>query len=329
MSRDRRSHAVRIHRTGGPEVLQWDEVQVDEPGPGQVRVRHLAIGLNYIDTYHRSGLYPLPPMPVTLGLEAAGEVVELGDGVHEVTVGDRVAYVGALGAYCQERVVDAARLVPIPEGISTEVAAASLLKGMTAEYLLRRTHPVRPGETILVQAAAGGVGLIACQWARALGARVLGTVSTDAKAELARQHGCDSPIVYTREDFVTRVKELTGGVGVPVVYDSVGQETFEGSLRCLTRRGLLVSFGQSSGPVPAFDLQKLSRGGSLFLTRPTLFDYTATRDDLLECARAFFEVVLAGTVRIEVRQRYPLAEARRAHEDLHGRRTVGSSVLLP
>jgi NADPH2:quinone reductase len=310
-------------------VLQWDEAPVGEPGPGQVRLRHLAIGLNYIDTYHRSGLYPLPPLPVVLGLEGAGEVLAVGEGVSGLAVGERVAYVGALGAYSQERVVDAERLVPLPEGISPEVAAASLLKGMTAEYLLRRTHPVQRGETILIHAAAGGVGLLACQWAHALGARVIGTVSSDDKARLAAEHGCDHPIVYTREDFVARVKELTGGAGVPVVYDSVGQETFDGSLRCLRRRGLLASFGQSSGPVPPFDLQKLSRGGSLFLTRPTLFDYTATRAELLDCARAFFDTVLAGTVRVEIRQRYPLAEARRAHEDLHARRTVGSSVLVP
>ena len=325
----RPTRAIRIHRTGGPDVLQWEQVEVGDPGPGQVRLRHLAVGLNYIDTYHRSGLYPLPPLPVTLGLEAAGEVTAVGEGVSEPAVGDQVAYVGALGAYTEERVVDAARLVPLPAGISPEVAAASLLKGMTAEYLLRRTHPVRAGETILFHAAAGGVGLIACQWARALGAHVIGTVSSDEKARLASEHGCEHPIVYTREDFVARVGELTGGSGVPVVYDSVGQDTFEGSLRCLRRRGLLASFGQSSGPVPPFDLQKLSRGGSLFLTRPTLFDYTASRAELLECAAAFFEVVRSGTVRVEVRQRYPLAEAKRAHEDLHARRTVGSSVLVP
>ena len=323
------AHAIRIHSTGGPEVLSWEEIEIPRPGPDEALVRHTAIGLNFIDTYHRTGLYPLE-LPATPGLEAAGTVVEVGDGVTEVVPGDRVVYAGGPpGAYAELRVLPAKKLVVLPDGIDDRTAAASMLKGMTAEYLLRRTYPVRAGETVLIHAAAGGVGLIACQWASRLGATVIGTVGSDAKAELAREHGCHHPVVYTRDSFVDRVRELTGGEGVPVVYDSVGEATWEGSLDCLRRRGTMVSFGNASGKVPPIEPVVLSQKGSLFLTRPTLMDYTATRQDLVASAKALFEVVASGAVRVEVRQTWPLADAAEAHRALEGRETTGSSVLLP
>jgi NADPH2:quinone reductase len=321
------AHAIRFAKAGGPEVLEWQEVAVGKPGPGQVRLRHTAVGLNYIDTYHRSGLYPLP-MPSGLGSEAAGVVEEVGPGVSELKPGDRVAYAGGpLGAYTDERVMPADRLVPVPAGITDQQAAAMMLKGMTAWYLVRRTHPIKRGETILFHAAAGGVGLIACQWAKHLGATVIGTVGSEDKARLAKEHGCDHPINYRQEDFVARVGELTGGRKLPVVYDSVGKDTFYKSLDCLAPLGLLVSFGQSSGAIGPVDIGILSAKGSLFLTRPTLFNYTASREDLLTAARELFEVVQSGAVKIAINQTYPLREAARAHRDLQDRKTTGQTVL--
>ena len=321
------AHAIRFERTGGPEVLSWQEVEVGSPGQGQVRLRHTAVGLNYIDTYQRSGLYTMP-MPSGLGSEAAGVIEEVGPGVSDLKAGDRVAYAGGpLGAYSEARVMPADRLVPVPDGISDQQAAAMMLKGMTAWYLVRRTHPVRRGETILIHAAAGGVGLIACQWAKHLGATVIGTVGSDAKAELANQHGCDHPIVYRREDFVARVAELTQGRKLPVVYDSVGKDTFYKSLDCLAPLGLMVSFGQSSGAIGPVDIGILAGKGSLFLTRPTLNTYTASREDLLTAAGELFDVVKKGAVKITVNQTYPLREAARAHRDLQDRKTTGQTVL--
>ncbi len=324
------SKAIRIHSTGGPEVLQWDDVEVAAPGPGEALVRHSAVGLNFIDCYHRSGLYPLPPLPLAIGLEGAGVVKAVGEGVNAVSVGDRVAYASPPpGAYAEARVMPADRLVVVPEGIDDQQAAAMMLKGMTAEYLLRRTYPVRSGDTILFHAAAGGVGLIACQWAKHIGATVIGTVGSDEKAELARAHGCDHTINYRTENFVERVKEITAGAGVPVVYDSVGKDTFEGSLDCLGTRGVLALFGQSSGSVASFDPGLLAAKGSLYLTRPSLMNYNAAREDLVESANALFEVVGSGAVKIEVNQTYPLAETAQAHRDLEARTTTGSTVLLP
>lgn len=322
-------HAIRIHEYGGPEVLRWEEIQVGEPGPGQVRLRHTAVGLNYIDTYHRTGLYKLPALPAVIGMEAAGEVDAIGPGVTDLKVGDRVAYANPIGSYAEARLVPAERLVPLPTWISDTQAAAMMLQGMTAQYLIRSTYRVQPGETILVHAAAGGVGLLVCQWAHSLGATVIGTVSSDDKADLARAHGCDHPILYTREDFVARVKELTNGDGVPVVYDSVGQTTFMGSLDCLKPRGVMILFGQSSGPVPPVDLGILAAKGSLYVTRPSLFTYTAKRDDLMTSAAELFEVVHRGAVKIEVRQTFPLKDAAAAHRALEARQTTGSTVLVP
>ncbi len=321
--------AIRIHQPGGPEEMVWEEVAVGDPGPGEARVRHTAVGLNFIDVYHRTGLYPLPALPATIGMEAAGVVEAVGDGVDDLAAGDRIAYAGPPGAYSETRLMPAKRLVKLPDGIDDRQAAAMMLKGMTAGYLLRRTHPVAAGETILFHAAAGGVGTIACQWAKHLGATVIGTVGTREKAELAAAHGCDHPIVTSETDFVARVKEITGGGGVPVVYDSVGKDTFAGSLDCLSPRGLLALFGQSSGPVPPFDLGQLAAKGSLYVTRPTLLTYAASRDDLLATANALFEVVRSGAVRIEVNQTYALADAAQAHRDLEARKTTGSTVLLP
>ncbi len=321
-------HAIRIHRTGGPEVMRWEEIEPGEPGPGQVRVRHTAIGLNYIDTYHRTGLYPLP-LPAVLGMEAAGVVTAIGPDVTEVGAGDRVAYASPVGAYAEERLIPADRLVPLPPDIADDQAAAMMLQGMTAQYLLRSTYPVQPGQTILIHAAAGGVGLIACQWARHLGVTVIGTVGSDDKAELARAHGCDHPIVYTRENFHDRVLDITGGAKVPVVYDSVGKTTFQGSLDCLRPRGMLVLFGQSSGPVPPFDLGQLAAKGSLYITRPTLMTYTASRADLLASAGELFEVVRSGAVRIAARQTFALKDAAEAHRALEARQTTGATLLLP
>ena len=319
--------AIRFERTGGPEVLVWQQVSVDKPGPGQVRLKHKAVGLNYIDTYQRSGLYQVP-LPSGLGGEGCGVVEEVGSGVTDLKPGDRVAYAGGpLGAYSEERVFPADRLVPVPDGISDQEAAAMMLKGMTAWYLIRRTHVVKPGETILVHAAAGGVGLIACQWAKHLGATVIGTVGSEDKAELVKKHGCDYPILYRSEDFVARVNDITGGKKLPVVYDSVGKDTFYKSLDCLAPLGLMALFGQSSGAVPPVDLGILAGKGSLFITRPTLGNYTATRADLLTAANDLFSVVKSGAVKIMVNQTYPLREAAQAHRDLEARKTTGQTVF--
>ncbi|HNX50753.1 MAG TPA: quinone oxidoreductase [Thermoanaerobaculaceae bacterium] len=323
------ARAIRFHEVGGPEVLQWEEVAVGAPGPGEARIRHKAIGLNFIDTYHRSGLYPLP-LPSGLGSEAAGTVEEIGSAVTEVSVGQRVAYAGGpLGAYSEVRLIPADRLVPLPRDVDDRTAAAIMLKGMTAQYLLRSTFRVGPGYTVLIHAAAGGVGLLACQWAQYLGATVIGTVSTEAKAELAMAHGCHHVIVTAREDIVGRVKAITGGSGVHVVYDSVGRDTWDASLDCLRPRGLMVSFGNASGAVPPISPLVLSSKGSLFLTRPTLMSYTASREELLACAGELFEVVRQGVVKVRINQTYPLSDAATAHRDIQARRTTGSTVLLP
>lgn len=321
--------AVRVHGYGGPEALSVDEIEVGAPGPGEVLVRHTAVGLNFIDTYHRSGLYKLERLPHTLGVEGAGVIEAAGAEVTDLAPGDRVAYAGSIGSYCEMRVMDAGRLVKLPDGIGDQQAAAMMLQGMTVRYLIRRVHEIAPGETVLIHAAAGGIGLIFCQWAKHLGATVIGTVSSDQKAALAEAHGCDHPIVYTREDFVARVRQLTDGAGVPVVYDSVGKETWQGSLDCLAPKGLMVSFGNASGPAPAFTVLDLMRRGSLFVTRPVLAHYTASREDLLESANDLFDVVASGAVKIEINQRYALGEAEDAHRDLEGRRTTGSSILIP
>jgi NADPH:quinone reductase len=322
------THAIRFHKTGDADVLVWDEVPLGKPGQGEARVRHTAIGLNYIDTYLRSGLYPAT-LPSGLGTEAAGVVEEVGPGVAEVKPGDRVAYAGGpLGAYSEERLVPADRLVVLPDGISDRQAAAMMLKGMTAQYLIRQIFRVKAGDTILFHAAAGGVGLIACQWAKSLGATVIGTVGSDAKAKLASEHGCDYPIVYTREDFVARVNEITKGEKLPVVFDSVGKDTFMKSLDCLRPRALMVSFGQSSGSIGPVDLGIFAQKGSLFFTRPTLFTYAAQRADLLAMAKDLFDTVLSGAVRIGVNQTYRLQDAAQAHRDLQARKTTGSTVFI-
>ena len=320
--------AVRIHEAGGPDKLVVEEIEVGRPGKGELRLRHTAIGLNFIDCYQRSGLYPLQ-LPAVLGMEGAGVVEAVGADVTGFAEGDRVAYPMQGGAYAEARLIPADRVVRLPEGIDDRTAAAMMLKGMTVEYLLCRTFPVQKGQTILIHAAAGGVGLIACQWAKAIGATTIGTVSTEEKAELAKAHGLDQAIVTSREDIVARVKEITGGKGVPVVYDSIGKDTFEGSLSSLAPRGMMVSFGQSSGPVASFNPARLAQGGSLFYTRPSLGNYIATREDLELSAGRLFDMVGSGKVRIEVNQSYPLAETARAHRDLEGRRTTGSTVLLP
>jgi NADPH2:quinone reductase len=324
------TRAIRIHAPGGPEALSWDEVEVGEPGEGQVRLAQTAVGLNYIDVYQRSGLYPLPELPATLGLEAAGRVDAVGSGVEALAPGDRVAYASPpVGAYAEARLMPADRLVKLPDGISDTQAAGMMLQGMTVHYLVRRTFRVEPGQTVLFHAAAGGVGLIACQWLKHLGATVIGTVGSEEKAALARAHGCDHTILYTSESVPERVRELTGGAGVPVVYDSVGKDTFEGSLDSLAPLGMLVSFGNASGPVAPFEPGILAAKGSLFFTRPTLMTYTAKREDLVAAAEELFDVVGSGAVRIEVNQTYPLAEAAQAHRDLEARKTTGSTVLLP
>ncbi len=321
--------AIRLHKTGGPEVLQWEELAVGEPGEGQARIRHTAIGVNFVDTYHRSGLYPLP-LPSGLGSEAAGIVEAVGQGVTHVKPGDRVAYAGGPpGSYAEVRVMPADRLVKLPDGISDQQAAAMMLKGMTTQYLIRRTYKVQPGDTVLFHAAAGGVGLIACQWLKALGATVIGTVGSEEKATLAKAHGCDHTIIYTQEDFPKRVREITDGKGVPVVYDSVGKSTFQGSLDCLRPLGLMVSFGNASGPVPPFELSLLTQKGSLYLTRPTLATYTASRGDLEGTAKDLFDVVLSGKVKIEIHHTYALKDAQQVHRDLESRKTTGSIVMLP
>ncbi len=321
--------AIRMRQVGGPEVMCWEEVEVGDPAPTEARVRHAAVGLNYIDIYHRTGLYPLP-LPSGLGLEAAGVVEAVGTAVTDLRPGDRVAYAGGpVGAYSQVRCLPADRLLKVPDAIDFRTAAAMMLQGLTSAYLLRRTCRVEAGDAVLIHAAAGGVGLIACQWAKALGATVIGTVSNDAKAVLATAHGCDHVIHYTREDFARRVREITGGAGVRVVYDGVGKDTFAGSLDSLQTCGMLVSFGNASGPVPPFDPLLLSQKGSLFLTRPTLMHYTAKRADLVALGSELFDVVGAGKVRIEVNQTYPLADVASAHRDLEARKHTGSTVLLP
>ncbi len=320
---------IQISEVGGPEVMKTVDVELGDPGPGEALIRHTAIGLNYIDTYHRTGLYPVD-LPSGLGIEAAGVVESVGPGVTEVGPGDRVAYAGGpVGAYAQARVMPVAPLVPLPDEISDLQAAAMMIKGLTAQYLLRQTFVVKAGDTVLIHAVAGGVGLLLCQWAAHLGATVIGTVGSDEKAELARAHGCHHVIVYTRENFTERVRELTGGKGVPVVYDSVGKETWEGSLDCLQLRGLMVSYGNASGPVPAFEPGVLALKGSLFVTRPTLFSYAATRVELLAMAEELFAVVRSGAVKVSARQTFPLAEAADAHRALEARETTGSTVLLP
>lgn len=322
--------AIRVHEHGGPEVLRYEDHDAGKPGKGEALIRHTAIGLNFLDTYFRSGLYPAPAgLPLIPGNEAAGEVLEVGEGVDWVKPGDRVAYVGPLGAYAQERVIAADRLVKVPEGVSDEEAAGMMLKGMTVEYLLLRTYPVKPGDTVLYHAAAGGVGLIFGQWARKLGVTLIGTVGSAEKAELAKAHGYEHVINYRDEDFVARVKEITGGRMCDVVYDSVGKDTFPASLDCLRLRGMFVSFGQSSGPIPPFNMAILSQKGSLYATRPTLFQYIATRDELEASAGALFDVVKSGDVQIRVNQRYALADAAKAHADLEGRKTTGTTVLIP
>lgn len=322
-------HAIRIHANGGPDVLRWEEVAVGDPGPGEARIRHTAVGVNYIDTYHRSGLYKLP-LPSGLGSEAAGVVEAVGSGVEWVKPGDRVAYCGGpLGAYSEVRVIPADRLVKLPEGISDRVAATLMLKGLTVQYLFRQTRKLNAGDTILFHAAAGGVGLIACQWARALGVTMIGTVGSDEKAALATANGCTHTIVYTRENFVERVKALTGGKGVPVVYDGVGKDTFPASLDCLSPRGLWVSFGNASGAVPPVDIMLLAQKGSLYATRPTLFTHVAKREDLTAMSDEMFGLVRSGKIVSEPRQSFALKDAAGAHIALEARGTTGATVLLP
>ena len=321
--------AIRIHAHGGPEVMRFEEVGRLEPGPGQVLIRQRAIGVNFIDVYYRSGLYAVPSMPFTPGSDGAGEVLAVGEGVSEFRPGDRVAYGTALGSYAEERVVDAKALVHVPAGIDYDTAAAMMLKGLTAQYLLRRTFPVKPGHTILFHAAAGGVGLIACQWAKHLGATVIGTVGSRDKEALARENGCDHVIFYQEEDFPARVKEITGGELCDVVYDGVGKTTFPASLDCLKPFGLFANFGSASGPIDAFSIGILAQKGSLYATRPTLFTHTAKRESLVEMAADLFDVVGSGHVKIPVHARVPLAQAAEAHQALESRRTTGATVLVP
>ena len=324
------ANAIQFHETGGPDVLRWEDVQIPDPRPEEALIRHTAIGLNFIDCYFRDGSYPSPQLPVIPGCEAAGVVESIGSAVKEVAVGDRVVYCTApIGAYCESRIVPADKLVPIPDEIDDMSAAAMLLQGMTAHYLLHRTFQVQSDQTVLFHAAAGGVGLIASQWAKHLGAKVIGTVSSAEKAEIALANGCEHTIIYGKDSFVGRVKEITSGTGVPVVYDSVGQETFYESLDCLSPLGTMVLFGYASGPVKPFDINLLASKGSLFLTRPSLFNYVATRSDLLETANALFNVVRSGAIKIEIHQTYPLDKAAQAHRDLQSRRTTGSTVLIP
>ncbi|MGV9709827.1 quinone oxidoreductase family protein [Gordonia sp. NPDC003424] len=319
--------AIRFHQTGGPEVLQWESVPVGAPGPGEVRITHHAVGLNFADTYFRTGLYPAP-LPNGMGVEAAGVVEEVGAGVTEVSVGDRVTYTGSpLGAYSTERVMPAEHLIALPDNVDFDTAAAMTMRGLTTGYLLRRIWPLAPGDTVLLHAAAGGVGMIFCQWAKLLGLRVIGTVSTDEKAQIARSHGCDEVIIYTREDVPTRVRELTDGAGVPVVYDSIGATTFESSLKSVARRGLLVCFGTASGPIPPIDAMQLAIHGSVYVTRPALADYIADRDERDALAAELFDHVAAGRISIDINQRYDLADAVRAHRDLESGASTGASVF--
>lgn len=323
------TNAIRIHANGGAEVLAWEAVTVSAPGAGEVTVRHEAVGVNFLDTYHRSGLYPLP-LPSGLGMEAAGVITAVGAGVSEFKEGDRVAYCsGPIGAYAESRTMPAATLVPLPAGISAATAAAIMLKGLTAQYLLRKTYAVKPGDPILFHAAAGGVGQIACQWAKALGAVVVGTVGSEAKVPLARGYGCDHVLLSGRPDLAAEVRRLVGGEGVAVVYDGVGKDTFTASLDSLRPYGLMVSFGNASGPVPPVNLLELSKRGSLFITRPTLFTHTRFREDLLAMAAELFDLVISGRIRIDIGTTYPLADAAKAHQDLEGRRTTGAVLLMP
>jgi len=322
------SKAVRYHQQGGPEVLQLDDISIGDPGPGQVRIRHTAIGVNFVDTYQRSGLYPMQ-LPGVAGNEGAGVVEAVGPGVKELKKGDRIAYTGLPGSYCEERIVPADRMVKVPKGISDEQAASMMLKGMTVHYLIFTTYKVKKGDTVLWHAAAGGVGLIACQWLKKLGVTTIGTVGSDEKGELAKAHGCHHVINYSRENFLERVKEITKGKKLPVVYDAVGKTTWDGSLDCLQPRGLMVSFGNASGAVPPVNLGILSAKGSLYVTRPTLATHIATRADLVKRSKDLFEVVKSGKVKIETTARYKLADAQAAHRDLEGRKTTGSVVLVP
>ncbi len=321
------SHVISISKPGGPDVLQWTEAGVGSPGPGEVKLKQTAIGLNYIDVYHRTGVYP-QPLPFVPGMEGAGIVESVGSGVTHLQAGDRVAYAMVIGAYAEERLIAADKVVKLPDSIDDRTAAAMMLQGMTARYLIRDIYKVKQGDTILIHAAAGGVGLIVCQWAAALGATVIGTVSSDEKAALAKANGCHHPIVYTREDFQARVLEITGGKKLPVVYDSVGKDTYMQSLDCLQPRGILVLFGASSGPVPLFDLSLLAQKGSLLITRPTLGTFVATRQLLEENSADLFDVVGSGKVKIHVNQTYPLKDAAQAHRDLEARKTTGSTVLV-
>jgi NADPH:quinone reductase len=322
--------AVRVHKVGGPEVLTYEDIPVAQPGPGQVKVRNHACGVNFIDTYFRMGMYPSPVgLPFVSGNEGAGEVIAVGPGVTEVKVGDRVGYVSGLGAYAVERLLPADRAVKLPDNISYEQAAAMMLKGLTVQYLVRQTYKVQKGDNVLIQAAAGGIGLIACQWANHLGANVIGTVGSKEKAELARKHGAHHTILYRNEDFPAKVKEITGGKMCAVVYDGVGKATFPASLDCLKPLGMFVSFGSASGQIEAFNINILQTKGSLFATRPTLNTYAAKREDLLKMASELFEVVGSGAVKIPVNQKYPLKDAQKAHRDLEGRATTGSTILLP
>jgi NADPH2:quinone reductase len=321
-------YAIRIHETGGLEKLVWDEISVGDPGPGQARLRQTAVGVNFIDIYYRTGLYELP-RPFIPGREAVGVVEAVGLGVTSLKPGDRVVYSGVQGAYAQVRLVPADRLVKLPDGISDEFGAAMMQKGMTAQFLCRQTYRVSKGDTVLVHAAAGGVGLVLCQWAKHLGATVIGTVSTEEKANLMKAHGCDYPLVHGKDDFVKAVREITGGVGVPVVYDSIGKDTFMGSLDCLKPRGMMVLYGQSSGPVPPFDISLLDKKGSLFLTRPSQNAYLTTHAHVEQCANELFDVVLSGAVKILINQRFALKDAAEAHRAMESRKTIGSLVLLP
>jgi len=324
------SKAIRIHETGGPEVLKWEDVDVTHPGFGEAKIRHTAVGVNYIDVYGRTGLHPMPSFPHTLGMEAAGVVEAIGEGVSDVAVGDRIAYVIAPpGAYSEERVVPADRLVKLPEWVSDKTGAAMMLKGMTAQYLLHQTYFVKAGDSILIHAAAGGVGLIVCQWAKHLGANVIGTVGSDDKAALAKSHGCDHTIVYTQENFKDCVSEITGGEGVDVVYDSIGKETFMDSLDSLKPLGMMVTFGNASGLIDSFSPGILAAKGSLFVTRPTIFTYIAKRDNMIAMAADLFKVVASGVVKIEINQTYDLSNAAQAHIDLEARKTTGSTILIP
>ena len=321
--------AVRVHKIGGPEVLTYEQVEVGEPGPGQIRMKQPTIGVNFIDCYFRMGLYPAPSMPFVAGNEGAGDVTAVGAGVTDIKVGDRVAYVSGLGAYAEERLLPADRAVKIPDGISYEQAAGMMLKGMTAQYLLNRTYKIAKGNTILVHAAAGGVGLILCQWANHLGATVIGTAGSKEKAELAKKHGAHHTILYRDEDFAARVKEITGGKLCDVVYDGVGKDVFPASLDCVRPLGMYVNFGNASGPVPPFSMLTLTQKGSLFVTRPTLNTHTAKREDLLAIAGDLFSVVKSGAVKIPVNHTYKLKDAAQAHIDLEGRKTTGSIILVP